>query len=111
MTAMGIYVTTHIIQPVVPANAGIQFFFEQINMPLKTTPFVAAGYLDCAEGIANYLKDAFESYDPIYIARALNTVTHAKRVTEVASKLAARARASTKLSAPKATPNSQRSLK
>jgi probable addiction module antidote protein len=55
-------------------------------MPVKTTPFDAANYLDSVEAIAFYLEDAFETFDPIFIAHALKTFTRAKGTTEVARK-------------------------
>jgi probable addiction module antidote protein len=67
-------------------EGGKPAFFEQSKMPLETTLFDAADYLDSVEAIAVYLEDAFETDDPTYIARALGTVARAKGMTEVARK-------------------------
>ncbi len=55
-------------------------------MPVKTTPFDAADYLDSSEAFAVCLEDAFETEDPLLIAHALGTVARAKGMTEVARK-------------------------
>ena len=53
-------------------------------MPLETTPFDAAEYLDDAESQAELLTDAFESGDAAYIAHALGIVARARGMTSVA---------------------------
>jgi probable addiction module antidote protein len=53
-------------------------------MPLKTTPFDAAEYIDDAESQAELLNDAFESGDAGYIAHALGIVARARGMTQVA---------------------------
>jgi probable addiction module antidote protein len=53
-------------------------------MPLETTPFDAAEYLNDAESQAELLTDAFESGDAAYIAHALGIVARARGMTSVA---------------------------
>lgn len=53
-------------------------------MPLKTTPFDAAEYLDDTESQAELLNDAFASGDAGYIAHALGIVARARGMTQVA---------------------------
>ena len=86
MTEVENYATTLFTPDRHSREGGNPDLFEQTVMPVKTTPFDAANYLDSVEAIAFYLEDAFETYDPIYIAHALNTVTRAKGMTEVARK-------------------------
>jgi probable addiction module antidote protein len=43
----------------------------------KAQPFDAAGYLDSAEAIAAYLREAFETGDDGLIAKALDAVARA----------------------------------
>lgn len=54
-------------------------------MPLQTTPFDAAEYLDDVESQAELLADAFETGDAAYIAHALGIVARARGMTGVAS--------------------------
>ena len=53
-------------------------------MPLETTPFDAAEYLNDAESQAELLTDAFESGEAAYIAHALGIVARARGMTSVA---------------------------
>ncbi|UVK43281.1 putative addiction module antidote protein [Mesorhizobium sp. AR07] len=53
-------------------------------MPLETTPFDAAEYLDTPEAQAELLADAFASGDTGYIANALGIVARARGMTSVA---------------------------
>lgn len=53
-------------------------------MPIETTPFDAAEYLDDAESQAELLSDAFESGDAGYIAHALGIIARARGMTHVA---------------------------
>lgn len=55
-------------------------------MPLKTTPYDTADYLDSEEAIAAYLDAAFEEGDPTYITHALGMVARARGMSEVARK-------------------------
>jgi len=50
---------------------------------MKTTPFDAAEYLDTVEAQEEFLKEAFDSGDHKYIARALGIVARAKGMTQV----------------------------
>jgi probable addiction module antidote protein len=53
-------------------------------MPLKTTPFDAAKYLDSEEAIAAYLSDMMEEGDPALLAAALGDVARARGMAEIA---------------------------
>lgn len=53
-------------------------------MPLETTPFDAAEYLDDPESQAELLADAFDSGDASYIAHAPGIVARARGMTGVA---------------------------
>jgi probable addiction module antidote protein len=53
-------------------------------MPLKTTPYDAAKYLDTEEAVAAFLADAFESGDDIVFQEALRTAARARGMSEVA---------------------------
>jgi len=53
-------------------------------MPLETTPFDAAEYLDTPEAQAELLSDAFATGDAGYIANALGIVARARGMTSVA---------------------------
>jgi probable addiction module antidote protein len=53
-------------------------------MPIETTRFDAAEYLDTAESQAELLSDAFESGNAGYIAHALGVVARARGMTGVA---------------------------
>jgi probable addiction module antidote protein len=53
-------------------------------MPLETTPWDSAEYLDTPEAIAAYLEAAFEDGDPRVIAHALGDVARSKGMSKVA---------------------------
>ncbi|HVV91825.1 MAG TPA: addiction module antidote protein [Hyphomicrobiales bacterium] len=53
-------------------------------MPLETTRFDAAKYLEDAESQAELLSDAFESGDTSYVAHVLGLVARARGMTGVA---------------------------
>ena len=53
-------------------------------MPLKTTKFDPADYLDSEEARAIYLSEALDTDDPAFIADALGVVARAKGMTAVA---------------------------
>jgi len=53
-------------------------------MPLETTIFDAAEYLDTPESQADLLADAFDSGDATYIAHALGVIARARGMTTVA---------------------------
>lgn len=53
-------------------------------MPLETFPFDAAEYLDDEQGQAEFLAEAFEAGDPVFIANALGVVARARGMTGVA---------------------------
>lgn len=53
-------------------------------MPLKTTPYDAAKYLDTDEAIAAFLMDAFESGHDGVFQDALKTAARARGMAEVA---------------------------
>ncbi len=53
-------------------------------MPLKTTPFDAAEYIDTPEAQADFLSDALETGNAGYIASALGVIARAKGMTQVA---------------------------
>ena len=53
-------------------------------MPLETTPFDSAEYLDSEEAIEAYLEDAIESDDPAVIAHALGAIARARGMSQVA---------------------------
>lgn len=53
-------------------------------MPIKTTKWDAAEYLDSDEAIAGFLEDIMESGDPKLIVHALNTVARARGMTQIA---------------------------
>lgn len=53
-------------------------------MPLETTPFDAAEYLDTPESQAELMADAFETGDPAYIAHALGIVARARGMSSIA---------------------------
>jgi probable addiction module antidote protein len=50
----------------------------------KTTAFDAADYLDSEEMRLAYLKEAFETRDTEYIARAIGTVAKSRGMTAIA---------------------------
>lgn len=54
-------------------------------MPLETTTFDAAEYLDTPEAIAAYLADAVEDNTPGALAQALGTVARAKGMAAIAA--------------------------
>jgi probable addiction module antidote protein len=53
-------------------------------MPIKTTRFDSADYLDSPEAIEAYLEDALESNDPAIVAHALGTIARARGMAGVA---------------------------
>ena len=53
-------------------------------MPLHTTRFDAAEYLDTPEAVEAFLVDAFEDDDPVCIAHALGIVARARGMTTLA---------------------------
>jgi probable addiction module antidote protein len=53
-------------------------------MPLETTPFDPAEYLDNDEAVAVYLTDALETGDAAFIADALGVVARAKGMKQIA---------------------------
>jgi probable addiction module antidote protein len=55
-------------------------------MPVKTTPFDAAEYLETDEDIKIFLRDAAEDGNAEVFLHALNTVARAKGMTEIAKK-------------------------
>ena len=50
----------------------------------KTTPFESTDYLDNEEVRLEYLKEAFETRDTEYIARAIGTVAKSRGMTAIA---------------------------
>lgn len=53
-------------------------------MPLKTTPFDAAEYLDTEEAIAAFLNEAFETGDAAFISHSLGVVARAVGMSKIA---------------------------
>ncbi len=53
-------------------------------MPLKTTRYDSADYLNSDEAILAYLEEALDTDDPAFIAQALGTVARARGMTQVA---------------------------
>lgn len=53
-------------------------------MPLETTKWDAAEYLDSEEAIAAYIEAAFEDGDPALIKRALGDIARSRGMTAVA---------------------------
>ena len=53
-------------------------------MPLKTTPFDPADFLDTRESQIELLDDAIETGDSKYIATALGTIARARGMAKVA---------------------------
>lgn len=53
-------------------------------MPIKTTPFDAAEYIDDPESQAELLADAFETGNATYITHALGIIARARGMTSVA---------------------------
>ena len=53
-------------------------------MPIKTTPFDAAKYLDTHESQAELIEDALETGNAAYVAAALGTVARARSMTKIA---------------------------
>jgi probable addiction module antidote protein len=53
-------------------------------MPLKTTPFDSAAYLDSKETIAAYLSEALETNDAGIIADALGAIARARGMSKIA---------------------------
>jgi probable addiction module antidote protein len=54
------------------------------DMTEKLTPFDHAEGLDSEEAIAGYMAGAFETGDAGFVAYALEVVTHAKGMTQIA---------------------------
>lgn len=53
-------------------------------MPLETKPFDAADFLESEEDIKEFLAVAFESGDPVHIAKALGIVAKARNMSKLA---------------------------
>lgn len=53
-------------------------------MPLETSPFDIAEYLDTEEGIEEFMKAAFEEGDPAFIAKCLGIVARAQNMSKLA---------------------------
>ena len=54
-------------------------------MPVKTTKWDPAEYLDSPKAITAYLEAAFEDGDPALIAAALGDIARAKGMTQLAA--------------------------
>lgn len=54
-------------------------------MPVKTTKWDPAEYLDSPKAIVAYLEAAFEDGDPALIAAALGDIARAKGMTQLAA--------------------------
>ena len=52
----------------------------------RTTPYDSAAYLETAEDVALYLKEAFADGDPALIAHALGAAARANGMSEIAKK-------------------------
>lgn len=55
-------------------------------MPIETTPFDAAKYLDTPDSQAELISDALESGDAQFLADALGVAARSKGMTEIAKK-------------------------
>lgn len=53
-------------------------------MPLETEPFDIAEHLKSEEDIGAFLTAAFESGDPVHVARCLGIVARARNMTQLA---------------------------
>jgi len=53
-------------------------------MPIKTTRYDAAEYLETAEDVVAYIEAAFEDGDPAIIKNALGVVARARGMTAIA---------------------------
>ncbi|WP_105426938.1 addiction module antidote protein [Neorhizobium tomejilense] len=53
-------------------------------MSLETFPFDASEYLDTEEGIEEFIKAAFETEDPAFIAKCLGIVARAQNMSKLA---------------------------
>ncbi len=53
-------------------------------MPLETTPYDSAEYLDTPETVAAYMDEAFKTGDAAFIAYALGIAARAKGMTQIA---------------------------
>lgn len=56
-------------------------------MPLKTTPYDSAEFLDSAEAIEEYVAAAFETEDPAFIAQCLGTVARARNMSQLSREI------------------------
>lgn len=54
-------------------------------MPVKTTKWDPADYLDSPKAIVAYLEAAFEDGDPALVAAALGDIARAKGMTQLAA--------------------------
>jgi probable addiction module antidote protein len=52
----------------------------------KTTAYDSAEYLDTREAISTYMKEALETDDPAFIAKALGTIARARGMSQIAKK-------------------------
>ena len=77
-------------------------------MKTQTTPFDPTDYLDEEEDQIDLLRDAFASGEATYVVNAIGVVARARNVSQLARAAGMTRPASTKPSAPKATPSSQR---
>ena len=54
-------------------------------MPLETSPYDSAEYLDTAEAVAAYIDEAFQTGDAAFIAHALGVAARARGMTQIAN--------------------------
>ncbi len=53
-------------------------------MPLETSPYDSAEYLDTAEAVVAYIDEAFQTGDAAFIAHALGVAARARGMTQIA---------------------------
>jgi probable addiction module antidote protein len=53
-------------------------------MPLETSPYDSAEYLDTAEAVVAYIDEAFQTGDAGFIAHALGVAARARGMTQIA---------------------------
>jgi len=53
-------------------------------MPLETTPYDSAEYLDTVEAVVAYIDEAFQTGDAGFIAHALGVAARARGMTQIA---------------------------
>lgn len=53
-------------------------------MPLETSPYDSAEYLDTPEAVAAYIDEAFQTGDAAFIAHALGVAARARGMTQIA---------------------------